>query len=259
MAFNYITFQTEDRLAFITLNRPDKRNALNFDFITELKEAMTRAENDNQAKIIILKAEGEAFSAGADLEYLKKLQENSYEENLMDSTHMMELFKLIYTHPKLVIAQVEGPAIAGGCGLATVCDLSFATPDSVFGYSEVKIGFIPAIVMIFLIRKIGEAKAKEMLLTGKIVKAEEAKALGMINFVEKSSTINAAVIQYAQDLCETASSESLARTKKMIAEVQNKTIIDALEYATVMNAKARDTKDCKKGIEAFLNKEDLKW
>ena len=152
---------------FITLNRPEKRNALNSQFVSELKEAFTHAEKDTGCKVIILNAKGDTFCAGADLAYLQELQSNSFDENLADSTHLMELFQQIYTLSKVVIAQVEGHAIAGGCGLASVCDLAIATTESKFGYSEVKIGFIPAIVSVFLIKQIGVAKSKELLMTGK--------------------------------------------------------------------------------------------
>ena len=150
----YVKYSVLDRIAFITLDRAEKRNALSYDLVTELKSAFADAENDDAVKVIVLKANGEAFSAGADLEYLQQLQSFSYEQNFNDSNHLKELFLQIYSLKKVVIAQIQGHAIAGGCGLAAVCDFSFATPESKFGYTEVKIGFIPAIVMVFLIRKI---------------------------------------------------------------------------------------------------------
>lgn len=171
----FITTHTSDRIFEIVLNRPDKRNALNSEFVSELISAFTNADVDENTRVVILKANGKVFSAGADLGYLQQLQKNTYEENLEDSTQLAELFKKIYFHKKLIIAQVEGHAIAGGCGLATVCDFVFAVPEAKFGYTEVKIGFVPAIVMFFLLRKIGEAKARELLLTGKLIDAQQAK------------------------------------------------------------------------------------
>jgi methylglutaconyl-CoA hydratase len=255
----YIDYQVADRVANIILNRPDKRNAFNEGLVTELKDALQAAEHDNNVKIIRIKANGQVFSAGADLAYLQKMQAYSKEQNIADTTELAALFKYIYTHPKIIVAQVEGHAIAGGCGLATLCDFSFAVPEANFGYSEVKIGFIPAIVMVFLLRKIGEGKAKELLLTGKLLNAEEAKNFGLINAVISSDKIEEEVSNFIQKICVECSQEALAITKKMIAEVQQKSIEDALQYAAEMNAFARTTADCKKGIASFLTREKLVW
>lgn len=254
-----VKYSAEQRVATITLNRPDKRNALNYEMVGELKDAFTKAEKDKEVKVIILNANGEVFSAGADLDYLKKLQSNSYKENLADSTHLMKLFKKIYTLDKVVIACVEGSAIAGGCGLATVCDIVYSVPEAKFGYTEVKIGFIPAIVMIFLIRKIGESRAKELLLSGKLIDAAEAKNFGMVNALVGKQNIREEVKTFALSLCNEASAQSLMLTKQMIGKVQELSIDKALKYAAEMNAKARATDDCKKGISAFINKEKLNW
>ena len=259
MNWNFVNYYCEERVGFITLNRPEKRNALNAQFVSELKEAFTHAEKDTDCKVIVLKAKGDAFCAGADLAYLQELQSNSYDKNLADSTHLMELFQQIYTLPKVVIAQVQGHAIAGGCGLASVCDLAIATTESKFGYSEVKIGFIPAIVSVFLIKQIGVAKSKELLLIGKIVSAEEAQSFGLINKVSTKEKLESSVMDIAQSLVKTASADSLALTKQLINGVSDKSISEGFEWAAEMNAKARQTNDCKKGIAAFLNKEKLNW
>lgn len=259
MTFSWITVDVADRIGTITLNRPDKRNALNAEMVSELKTAFSDLADSDQAKVIILKANGKAFSAGADLSYLQQLQENSYEENLADSTHLMELFELIYTHPKIVLAQVEGAAIAGGCGLATVCDFVFAVPETYFGFSEVRIGFIPAIVMVFLLRKVGEAKAKELLLTGSRITTEEAYKIGLVNSVYSPISIEEAVRKFATTLVVKCSGDALRLTKEMIGKVQFMPVDKALHYAAEQNAKARSTEDCKKGIASFLNKEDISW
>ncbi len=259
MSYNYITYHQENRLGYITLNRPDKRNALNSDMVVELKQAFTEAGRDPDVKVIILKAAGDVFSAGADLKYLQTLQQNSFDENLADSRNLMELFHEIYTLEKIVIAQVEGHAIAGGCGLATVCDLSFAVPEALFGYTEVKIGFIPAIVMVFLRRKLGEAAAKSLLFSGELIKAEKARSLGMINEVVEADKIAEKVATYAGNICDNASGESLRLTKEMLAHIPEKTLEEALQYAAEMNAKARETDDCHRGISSFLDKIKIKW
>jgi len=257
--YSTIEYLIKDRVAYITLNRPEKRNAFSPELVSELREAFGIAELDPGVRVIVLKANGKAFSAGADLGYLQSLQENSYEENLEDSEHLMGLYRQIYILEKPVIAQIEGHAIAGGCGLATVCDISVATPESMFGYTEVKIGFVPAIVMVFLLRKIGERNAKELLLTGKLIPAEKAVEFGLINFVVNGENIEDAINEISQGLVRETSGNSLKVTKQMIGRVQDMSLDEALNYAAEMNAQTRATKDCMHGIDSFLNKQKPKW
>lgn len=254
-----VGYEVRDRVGYITLDRPDKRNALSPEMVTQLKNAVDQAEDDPECKVVVLAANGEAFCAGADLAYIKSLQNNSYKENLADSRHLMELFIKIYRSSKVYISRVQGHALAGGCGLASVCDFSFTVPEAKFGYTEVKIGFIPAIVMVFLLRKIGEGKAKELLFTGEIVEADRALAFGLINAILPSEQLNSYVHTFAMKLCGETSAESLARTKQMIARVQDLPLEEALNYAAAQNAEARDGADCKRGIAAFLNKEKISW
>lgn len=255
----FVQYEIENNIGFITLNRPDKRNALNFQVVAELKEVFKNSSEDDNVKVIILKANGKAFCAGADLAYLQQLQANTYEENLEDSSHLKELFYQIYTLNKVVIAQVHGHAIAGGCGLATVCDFAFTVPDAKFGYTEVRIGFIPAIVKVFLLRKIGEAKAKQLLLTGELISAQEARELSLVNEVISPEQLESHVLSFARMLAIKNSGQSMAFTKQMIANVQAMSLEDGLQHAAEMNAKARASEDCQKGIAAFLNKEEVKW
>jgi len=257
--YHNITYTVTNRVAYISLNRPEKRNAFNASLVAELKQAFSAAANDVVVKVIVLRANGKVFSAGADLSYLQTLQNNSYEENVADSKDLMGLFVQIYEHPKVVIAQVEGHAIAGGCGLSTVCDIVFSVPKAKFGYTEVKIGFIPAIVMVFLLRKIGETHAKHLLLSGSLIDAVQAQTWGLVNFVVEPNLIAEAVTKYAQKLCMQTSAQSLRMTKHMIGKVQSMPLLEALNYAAEMNAQARATSDCKRGIHAFLNKEKLQW
>lgn len=255
----YVKYQVSKRVAFITLNRPEKRNALNSQVVTALIEAFTAASDDNEVKVIILKAEGTVFCAGADLTYIQQLQKNTYEENLEDSSNLKDLFHLIYTMDKVVISQINGHAIAGGCGLAAVTDFSFAVPEAKFGYTEVKIGFIPAIVSVFLLRKIGGGKTKELLLTGTLFDANKAASYGLINWVVKENELAQKVLDFANQLISENSAQSMAMTKKMIHEFQPLSLENALELAVKKNAKARETEDCEKGINAFLNKEKVTW
>jgi len=249
----------ENRIAYITINRPDKRNALNSEVVSNLKQLFKEAEQNPEAKIIVLKANGDAFCAGADLGYLQQLQKNTYEENLEDSNHLKSLFEAIYLNSKIVIAQVEGHAIAGGGGLATVCDFVFSVPEAKIGFTEVKIGFVPAIISLFILRKIGESRTKELLYTGDLITSQKAKALGLINYVVESENISSEVYDFAQKLIKSCSADSLALTKKLLAQVPTMNLSEGLNFASEMNAKARSTKDCVKGISAFLNKETIEW
>ena len=254
-----IIYQVDNRVATLTLNRPEKRNALSLELVNELSECLSKAEADASVKVILLKASGNTFCSGADLDQLKAMQANTFEENLADSTRLKNLFKKIYTLKKIVIAQVEGYALAGGCGLATVCDFTFCTPESKFGYTEARIGFVPAIVMVFLIRKIGEKRASQLLLSADIITAADALQLGLVNYVIPKDEIEKSVATFTQKLIAQNSSQSLAITKTMMADVQSKSLDDALDFAAKQNAEARATTDCKKGIQSFLDKKDVSW
>jgi methylglutaconyl-CoA hydratase len=254
-----VLYEVKDRVGYITLNRPEKRNALSFDFVQQIKDAFIVAERDETCKVIVLRANGDAFCAGADLAYLQQLQQNTFDENLADSQHLMQLFQHIYYSKKGIIAEVNGPAIAGGSGLATVCDFCFATPESSFGYTEVKIGFVPAIVMVFLVRKVTEKMARQLLLTGDVFSAEKALSYGLINEVIPAEKLAETVFAFAQKLTKQTSAQSVSLVKEMLGKVQQLPLDEGLQYAASMNANARATDDCKKGIAAFLNKEKLSW
>ena len=258
-ALRYIRYEAEARIGYITLNRPDKRNALNSDVISELKQAFEYAENDENCKVIVLRAAGEVFCAGADLSYIQELQGFGYTDNLDDSTHLMQLFHQIYTLKKVVIGQVQGHALAGGCGLAAICDITFAVPEAKFGYTEVKIGFLPAIVSVFLLRKIGEARTKQLLLSGDVVPAAAALAMGLITFLSTRESLVEDVAGYARRLCLENSAQSMEVTKEMLATLPEMDLEDGLRYAARRNAEARGSEDCRRGIAAFLNKEKIDW
>jgi methylglutaconyl-CoA hydratase len=254
----HITYQVNNRIARITLNRPEKRNALNAELVTELASAFEEAKKDSQVKVIVLAAAGEAFCAGADLAYLQHLQKFTYAENLEDSSRLKNLFFSMYTLPKVIIAQVQGAALAGGCGLVTVCDFAVSAATAKFGYTEVRIGFVPAIVAPFLIKKIGEGKARQMLLSGAIVSAQDAAQLGLVSHVVEQEKLEAETTKLATQLVSSNSSESLAMTKTLLHQL-SPGLSDALQLAAVTNARARSTTDCQRGIAAFLNKEKIMW
>jgi methylglutaconyl-CoA hydratase len=255
----YVLQEKKGRIGLIILNRPDKRNALNSIVIKELKAAFHDFADDSEVKVIILRASGTVFSAGADLQYLQQLQKNSYQENVEDSKRLKDLFLLIYNLKKVVIAQVQGHAIAGGCGLMTVCDYAFAVPEAKFGYTEVKIGFIPAIVLVFLLRKISEARAKELLLSGQLIAADRAYEIGLVSKVVSGNELSAYVEAFATDLANSNSASSMGQTKQLISDVQGMDLESALNMAAETNAWVRESEDCQRGIAAFLQGEKITW
>jgi len=228
--------------------------------VSELSAAFQSAQRDDSAKVIILRADGESFSAGADLAYLQKVSKYDFDQNQKDSSSLMKLFLQIYTQRKPVIALVQGNALAGGCGLATVCDIIIAARETArFGYTEARIGFIPAIVMVFLIRRVGEARARELSLRANLLTADEASVIGLVNMVVPAVQIDAAGEKLANELITNCSGSSMGLIKELIARIGGMSMNDALEYAANLNALTRMTDDCKKGIESFLRKEPVRW
>ncbi len=228
--------------------------------VSELSSAFQTAQRDDNVKVIILKAEGESFSSGADLAYLQRVSKFDFDQNQKDSSNLMKLFLQIYSQRKPVIALVQGNALAGGCGLATVCDIIVAARETArFGYTEARIGFIPAIVMAFLIRRVGEGRARELALRANFLTADEAAAAGLVNIVVPTIQLEEAGNKLANELIVNCSGSSMGLVKELIARIGGMTMNDALDYAANLNALARMTDDCKKGIESFLKKEPIRW
>jgi methylglutaconyl-CoA hydratase len=252
-SFSLLKVTLSHPTAYITLSRPEKRNALSPDLIREIGEAFDLLRSDEDVRVVILTGEGHVFSAGADLEYIQKLTEFGPEQNLADSRALRDLLWKIYTYPKFTIAQVQGAALAGGCGLATVCDVIFAADDAKFGYTEVAIGFIPALVSVFLTRKIGEQHARELLLSARNISAEDAYSLGLVQYVVPCAALDDSVKSYAAQVSRN-SPTAIAMTKQMLASTAGMSLESALEYAASMNALARGTEDTKRGIAKFLSK-----
>ncbi len=248
-----LTITKSHPLATITMTREAKRNALSPELMRELSQAFDELAGDLDVRVVILTGQGNVFSAGADLSYLQKISENGPEENLADSRVLRDLLWKIYTFPKFTIAQVHGAALAGGCGLATVCDVIFAADDSQFGYTETAIGFIPALVSLFLVRKIGEQHARELLLSARKITAEEAYSLGLVQYVVPCATLEASVQEYALQVSKNSPS-AIALTKSLLAAQHGMSLEAGLDYAASMNALARGTEDMRKGIAKFLSK-----
>ena len=254
-----VEIHDKGRVVTLTMNRPDKRNALNHDLIAELKTALHELKDHAEVRVIILTGAGKTFSAGADLAALRGLQTAGLSENLADSQHLAELFSLIHHYPRPIIARVNGHAIAGGCGLVAACDFSVAVEGAKLGFTEVRIGFVPAIIMTFVVRKLGETYAREMLLRGHLIDAVEAEKRSLINRAVPREELDDVVHALASELATQTSASALALTKQLLAVQHSMPVASVLQHAVHVNAMARSTPDCQAGIAAFLNKTDPPW
>jgi methylglutaconyl-CoA hydratase len=256
---NYKTIQLayDSGVATITLNRPDKRNAISFELIDDLLRALKEVETSD-AIVLILTGAGKAFSAGMDLDNLKSLLGRSPEQNLEDSQTMVRMFRTLYEFPKVTIAAVNGAAIAGGTGLALLCDFTLAVPEAKFGYTEVRIGFVPAIVSTFLLRQVGEKQARDLLLTGRIIGAEEAARMGLVNEIVAPENLMTRARELAALLMEN-SPASLRATKKLLSDHARAELDTQIEAAVRENAAVRTTADFREGITSFLEKRKPVW
>ncbi|SHK43244.1 enoyl-CoA hydratase/isomerase family protein [Rhodothermus profundi] len=251
--------QIEGPVATLTLNRPEKRNALSGALVTALRQKLTAVADHAEVRVVVLTGAGKVFSAGADLAELARLQTATTEENLADSERLAALFRQLAYYPKPVIARLNGHAIAGGCGLAVACDFAIAAAGSKLGFTEVRIGFVPAIVATFVLRRVGETVARDLLLRGRLIEAEEAVRLGLIHQVVPGEALDATVQALARELATETSPSAVAMTRRLLADLPGLSLDAALAYATRVNALARGTADCKAGIRAFLEKQDPPW
>ncbi len=257
MEFKTIQLAFDAGVATITLNRPDKRNAISFELIDDLMRAMKEVEKLS-AQVLILTGAGKAFCSGMDLDNLKALLGRSAEQNLKDSQTMVRLFRSLYEFPKVTIAAVNGAAIAGGTGLAVLCDFTLAVPEAKFGYTEVRIGFVPAIVSTFLLRQVGERQARDLLLTGRIITAEEALRIGLINEIVSAEKLSSRARELAGQLMAN-SPTSLRLTKRLLNDHARAELDAQIEAAVRENAAIRSTADFREGITAFLEKRKPRW
>jgi methylglutaconyl-CoA hydratase len=244
-------------VATVTLNRPEKRNAISYELIEELLAAFEDVATSSSLALILTGA-GKAFCSGMDLENLKGLVGRSPEQSLKDSEIMARLFRSLYDFPKPTIAAVNGAAIAGGCGLATLCDFTLAVPEAKFGYTEVRIGFVPAIVSTFLLRQVGEKHARDLLLTGRIIGAEEAHRIGLINEIVPAEKLIERARELASQLMEN-SPASLRSTKRLLSDHARLELDAQIQSAVRENAAIRGTRDFHEGVSSFLEKRKPHW
>lgn len=255
--YETLILENTGQLATLTLNRPDKRNAISERMVSEIQSALDAIETGH-ARVAIITGAGKCFCAGMDLEMLAAIATQSAQDNMEDSRRLAKVFRRIWSFSKPLIAAVNGAALAGGCGIATLCDFTIAVPEAKFGYTEVKIGFLPAIVSVFLTRQIGDKHARDLLLTGRLVEAAEAQALGLITEVVPHERL----MQRARELAEmliAASPVSLSRAKRLLTSAAAASVDADLERAILENARIRCTADFKEGLSSFLEKRKPVW
>jgi methylglutaconyl-CoA hydratase len=256
--YSTLLVEHRDAVATITLNRPDKRNAITTTMMAELQTALDAIEKNHSVRVVILTGAGTCFCAGMDLEMLAAIAQQSPTENQEDSRRIAKMLRRLWSYPRPLIAAVNGVAYAGGCGIATLCDFTLATLEAKFGYTEVKIGFLPAIVSVFLTRQIGEKRSRDLLLTGRIIQAQEAKEFGMVTEVVPADRLLNRANELAAELIA-ASPSSLARAKHLLVSAAAPGIDHDLERAILENARIRCTPDFKEGVASFLEKRKPVW
>ncbi len=260
MTGSLLETRREGDLLWVTLNDPARANALSPALIGELIELYRRPWREEGVRTLLLAGAGKNFSAGADLEHLRSLRDAGPEENLRDSLRLKELFESVLRQDALTIALVHGACVAGGCGLATAHDFVVAAADARFLYSEVRIGFVAALVATYLPLRLRGSDIREMLLNPQLMEAPRALEIGLVNRVVSPEELREAGEALAAQILETGSSESIARTKRLLLDVLGRPLGDALTHAAEVNAASRATEDCRRGIATFLEtKKPPKW
>jgi methylglutaconyl-CoA hydratase len=255
--FNYILAETANGVRTLTLNRPDKRNALSPQLIEELAIALHDAE-ECSCGVVILTGAGPAFCSGLDMEQLATTSASTPEEHRRDSENMAKVLRTLYDFSKPVIAAVNGPAIAGGMALATIPDFTLSVPEAKFGYTEVRVGFVPAIVASFLLRQVGEKHTRDLLLTGRLIKAQEALQLGLVTQIVTGDQLICTARALAQSLLQN-SPQAMQGVKKLLAKHAHRRLDEEIADAIDANALQRSTEDFKEGVEAFLHRRRAEW
>lgn len=256
--FKTILLEQKGKAARIILNRPEVHNAFNSAMISELHDAFEKIKESESARIVILTGKGKSFCAGADLNWLREIKGYSFEQNLKESLELAELLHRIYTLPKPTLARVNGTAIGGGTGLVAACDIAVASDKAKFGLSEVKIGLVPAAISPYVIRKIGESRAREYFLTGKRVTALKALEIGLLNEVVPENELETK-IQELVEMLLTSGPEALASCKELIFQVPGMSMEEAKTYTAQMIAHLRISKEGQEGMDAFLAKRAPSW
>src|SRR5580658_4600165 len=255
--FNYVLTKSANGVKTITLNRPEKRNALSPILIEELTQALNEAAVCD-CGVVILTGAGPAFCSGLDMEHLETVTASTPAEHRRDSENLARVLRTLYDFPKPIIAAVNGPAIAGGMALATIPDFTLAAPEAKFGYTEVRVGFVPAIVASFLVRQVGELRTRELLLSGKVLKAQEALQLGLVTHIYDQNDLLPTANALAQSLLMN-SPQAMQAVKRLLSKHAKRRLDEEIEDAIEVNAQQRSTEDFKEGILAFRQHRRADW
>lgn len=255
-----INYSESNKIVRIRIDRAEKRNALDSAVIGGLLDALGRADQSESARVIILEAAGPVFSAGADLAALERMMDADFDSNLADSTHLGSLFSAMQSHTLPIVGRIHGHAIAGGSGLVVACDHAIAIETAKFGFTEVKLGFVPALVLAISRTKLPEAVIRDIMLSGRLFQAAEARQMGLVaDVVANQTDLDDAVEAYASHIVTQTSKTSIAKTKQMILEFRGLSYSECLERAARHNAESRETEDCRAGVRAFLQKKPMPW
>ena len=261
MPYTFLETRREGPVAYITLNRPDVRNAFNEHVIGELTTwaaETNAAATRHDVRVAVLAGAGQTFSAGADVTWMARTVRYTEDENLRDAAAMSRMFAALDELPVPLICRVTGAALGGGAGLAAVCDIVVAADDSVFGFTEVKLGILPAVISPFALAKIGRSAARELFLTGGRFSAARAKEIGLVHAVVPAADVDAAVAGYVKEILG-AGPEAVAAAKTLIRAVWGRSVEDAAPITTTAIAARRVSPEGQEGLTAFLSKRKPSW
>ncbi|MGA7306669.1 MAG: enoyl-CoA hydratase-related protein [Rhodothermales bacterium] len=256
---SYVETERSGAVATLTLNHPEKRNPLSGPMVAALTASFSELRDDGDIRVIVLTGKGSAFSAGADLSELDAMQTAPMGDHVRSSYALAALFSAMRMHPKPIIARVNGHAIAGGCGLALACDFAIAADHAKVGFTEVRIGFVPAIVSALLRTSMLDRRMRDLLLTGRLVEADEAVRLGLLSKAVDPHELDTAVEVLAETIIRETSATAVAMTKRLLASIDGMPQANAFRFLSAHNALARATEDCREGIAAFLEKREPPW
>ena len=258
MGFSTVKYEIDDRVARVTFNRPEIHNAFNATVITEMQQVFNEIEKDDNIRVVVLTGAGKSFCAGADLNWMRSVVNQSFEQNLAESNALAELFNSMYSCKRPIIGRINGAAIGGGTGFVAVCDIAIAARSAVFSFSEVKIGVVPACIGPYVIKKIGEGKTRELFITGERMNAERAHEVGLVNRVVDDDQLDSEVDKLIKFILSSGP-EAVAMAKRLIGEVPAMTPEQFKPYTAEMIARLRLSDEGQEGMDAFLNKRKPRW
>lgn len=258
MAYRFIETTREGGVERVTLNRPEVRNAFNDDVIAELTAWARRAAADTTLRVVVLAGAGKVFSAGADANWMARMVDYSRDDNVRDATLMAEMFLALDTLPAAVIGRIHGAALGGGAGLAAICDIVVADEEALFGFTETKLGILPAVISPYVLPKIGASAARELFLTGMRFSAARAKEIGLVHQVVPPDRLDAMVQRYIVEVLS-ASPTGLAAAKRLIPRVLGHSPADAMAITAAAIAEQRVSPEGQDGLRAFLEKRQPAW